>query len=109
MIFCYLVIFHFLQHWNSSGDRVHVFQMAPEVSALRKLFTADLTLVGSLHRVLAEVITQVAAFAEHRFTPVVAAPEVQLRALRFSIAHFDGLVPPWRYSGKDLHEGSVRD
>ena len=83
--------------------------MAAKVSTLRKLFTADLTLVGPLHCVLAEMIAQVAALAEDGLTPVVAAPEVQLRALRLSIAHFYGLVPLRRYSGKVLHEGSVRD
>jgi hypothetical protein len=64
LVFLYLEIFHFFQHWDSSGDGVDVFQMAAKVAALRKLFSADLTLVGPLHGVLAEVITQVAALAE---------------------------------------------
>ena len=72
---------------------MHVLQMATQIAALREELPADFTLVGPLHRVLAEVVPQVAALAEHGLAPFKPAPEVQFGSLRFAVVDFDSLMP----------------
>ena len=62
-------------------DLVDVLQVAAQVSALSEVLFALFALVGAGARVLAEVVAQVAALAEHAFAPAVATAEEKLRAL----------------------------
>ena len=53
---------------------------------------------GSLTCVLAEVVTQIAAFLEHTFAGTVAALEIEFDALRHLMFDLDGLMPLLRNS-----------
>ena len=108
LLFCYLEFVAFLESWDSSSDHVDVFEMAAKVPALSKVFKANLALIRPCHRVLSEVVTQIAALTEDRLTLLIAASEVQLCPLGLLIAHFYGLVPGRRYSIKVLYKSCVR-
>jgi hypothetical protein len=82
--------------------------MAAKVSALSKILHANFALIWSGHRVLAEVVTEIAALAEDRLTVLIAASEVKLCTLSVLITYFNGLVPFSWYSIKILSENCVR-
>lgn len=82
-----------LRDRNSSGDRVDVLKMATQVATLSEVLFADITLVWSLHGVLPEVVSQVAALAEDGLTPLILAPEIQFGTLCVPVVDLDCLVP----------------
>ena len=70
---------------NSPNRLVDVLQMASQVSALSKVLVADLTMVRSLHCVLAKVVPQVTAFAEDGVTPGELAEEHEFCAFGLAV------------------------
>ena len=71
---------------------VYIFHMSPEISTLGEGLPTTLALEGSLARVLAEVVPEVAAFLEDRVAPLVHTAEVQLDPLCLLVANLDRLV-----------------
>ena len=67
--------------------------MAAQIAALGEHLLAEVTLVRPRHRVLPEVVPQVAALSEDRLTILVLASEVKLDTLGLLIEHFNRLVP----------------
>ena len=76
--------------------------MAAKIATLGEVLSANVTLVGPLHSVLAEVVPQVAALAEHGFAFLELAAEVELGALRLTVVNFYRLVPLLRNTLKML-------
>ena len=54
-----------MDHWNIPVNLVNAFQVSAKVPTLSERFATEVTFVGPLLCVLAKVITQVAALAEH--------------------------------------------
>ena len=77
---------------------MHILQMATKVATLSEVLTADLTLVGPLHRVLPKVVSKIAAFAEDGFAALILTPKVELGSLGLSIVNLNGFMPLFRYS-----------
>ena len=67
--------------------------MAAKISTLCEVLFAHITLVRSLHGMLAEVVAQVAALLEDTFAATVHALEIEFDALRHLVFDLDGLVP----------------
>ena len=67
-------------------------QVSAEVPALRESLVADVTDEGSLSRVLAEVVSEVARLVEYSAAADVQATVVQLSDVCLFTAHLDHLV-----------------
>ena len=78
--------------------------MTAKIPTLSERLIADLTAEWPLSRVLAEVVTQVAALGEGCVAVLELAAEVELHALCGLIAHLDNFVPLGRYSLKLLRK-----
>lgn len=83
---------------NVTWHLVHIFEVAPQVATLREGLVALRAVEGSLTCVLAEVVTQIAAFLEHTFAATVPALEIEFDALRHLMFDLDGLMPLLRNS-----------
>lgn len=86
------------------SDLVHVLQMSSQVATLREVLFADVTLVGSLHRVLPKVVAQIATLSEDGFTALILTPKVQFGSFRLAIVNLNRFVPlprnPFELLGK---------
>lgn len=67
--------------------------MAAQIATLGEHLLAEVALVRPCHRVLPEVVPQVAALAEDRLAMLILAPEVKFDTLCFLIENLDRLVP----------------
>lgn len=67
--------------------------MAAKISTLCEVLFAHITLVRSLHGMLAEVVAQVAALLEDGLAILVLADEVEVGALGLTVPDLDGLMP----------------
>ena len=84
--------------WCFSLDFVYIQIMAPQIAGLSETLITDFALIRPLIRVLAEVISQVAALAEDGHTARELAAEVLLWALAVVAEDLDYIVPFWRYA-----------
>jgi hypothetical protein len=86
---------------------VDYFEVAAQVTRLCEAFIAELASEGSLARVLAEVVAQVATFLEDCPAASEPAPKKQPNAIGDRVTHFDRLVPTvWNF-GEGL-AGAIR-
>ena len=59
--------------------------MSTKIATLSKVLVTDLTVIRSLHRVLAEVVTQVATLTENDVTPAILAEEQESGSLCLAV------------------------
>lgn len=86
---------------------VDYFEVAAQVTRLCEAFTTELASEGSLARVLAEVVAQIATFLEDCPAASESAPKEQPNAIGDRVTHFDRLVPAVRNLGKGF-AGAIR-
>ena len=67
--------------------------MAAKISTLCEVLFAHITLVRSLHGMLAEVVAQVAALLKDGLAILVFADEVEVGALGLTVPDLDCLMP----------------
>lgn len=85
-----------------AGNLVHVLKVATQIPALRESLLALGAREGTLARVLAEMVAQVAALLEDGPASSVAATEIEFDAHSVGVPHFDGLVPRVRNAVKSF-------
>ena len=83
---------------------MHLFEMPPEVSALREGNLAVGASKGANFGVLAEVVSEVAALLEHFVAPFKSTGEIQLLPICSFATNFDGLIPGSGNTPKRLWE-----
>lgn len=98
----FVSVTHVLLDLDGLWRIVDYFEVAAQVTRLCEAFTAELASEGSLARVLAEVVAQVATFLEDRPAAFESASEEQPNAIGDLVTHFDRLVPAVRNFGKGL-------